>query len=141
MFNLNCILFLSKFKSTKIDQHVNHYAAESLQVVFKRFFFFLHAFLFDINNFWTELLKPIDGTQIGTSTPGQSGPGSNDNKKVLHGSQIFRINHLFIFTRRTPLFREGLTGINSQSSRSDKKSTFWLLIFKIGWLFRLGRLL
>ena len=28
----------------------------------------------------------IDGTLIGTTTPGQSGPGSNNNKEILHTS-------------------------------------------------------
>ena len=34
---------------------------------------------------WLNLsIWPIDNTLTGTTTPGQSGPGSYDNKKVLH---------------------------------------------------------
>ena len=49
----------------------------------------LHLFLYNTNNFiWTRLndtssIWSIDWTLTGTTTPGQSGPGSNGNKGVL----------------------------------------------------------
>ena len=33
----------------------------------------------------------LDWTITGTTTPAQSGPGSNDNERVLHISQSFRM--------------------------------------------------
>ena len=35
-------------------------------------------------------MRPIDGTVTGTTTPGQSGPESNDHEGVFHTSQISR---------------------------------------------------
>ena len=35
-------------------------------------------------------MKPINGTQTGTTTSGQSEPWSNDNEGVLHIPQISR---------------------------------------------------
>ena len=39
------------------------------------------VFLYNTNNLQTDL---FDGALIGTTTLGQSGPGSNDNEVALH---------------------------------------------------------
>ena len=41
------------------------------------------VFLYNTNNFLNSSIWPIDGTQTGTTTPGQSEPGSNIKKGVL----------------------------------------------------------
>ena len=53
---------------------------------FKRFFFFLHKVLLNINNIQTVL----DGPLKGTITPGQNGPKSHGNERVCHTHQISR---------------------------------------------------
>ena len=50
-------------------------------------------------------IEPIDRTLSGATTPGQSGPGSNSNKKVLHIPQGSRpkasLSGCFVFISRT----------------------------------------
>ena len=35
-------------------------------------------------------IRPIDGTQTGTTYPDKSGPGSKSNEGILNALQIFR---------------------------------------------------
>ena len=41
-----------------------------------------------------QIYRPIHGTLSGTTTPGQSGPGSNGNEEVFYTSQISRTRTL-----------------------------------------------
>ena len=71
-----------------------------------------HPLLWSCENYAYFSVWTIHATQIGTSTPGQSGPGSNDNEEFLYTPQISRSNphhHIQVsVTRGTSLsFRGG----------------------------------
>ena len=60
-----------------------------------KYCYFTLVILFNINGFksskWlNSFIWPIDGTQTGATTPGQSRPGSNNNKGVLNILQSSR---------------------------------------------------
>ena len=81
---------LGLFYSSRLENHIHCMFIFTffMQLFLKSFFFALGH----IGNKWfiNKSIWPIDGTLTGTTTPGQSGTGSNGNKRVLHSPQSSR---------------------------------------------------
>ena len=72
--------FMGKGLGNAFISHLNlHYFC---MVVSKEIFFSFGPI--ECEQFLNRALCPIDGTLIGITTAGQSGPGSNDNESVHH---------------------------------------------------------
>ena len=54
------------------------------------FFGGVHTALSSANDFQTNLLFPIDGTQTGTTSSAQNAPGNYSNERVFHTPEISR---------------------------------------------------
>ena len=61
----------------------------------------------------------MEGVQPGTTTPSQSGPGSNSNERVLHPSQIAIESRRPTFKEVLPVYKRHSQRIVSSSPRQD----------------------
>ena len=94
------ILCIEVRKSRSFKVHIYIFVHMFLKkLVCSILFFFVVFYLFifwgshrpiKYNRFLKRSIWPIDRTLKGTITLGQSGPGSNDSKGILHTPEIFR---------------------------------------------------
>ena len=79
---------INKLHLSNLDNW-NHIRCTFYLQLFLKGYFFFYTVLLNTDNFFDSSIWSIDGAKINMTTPGHSGPESNDNEGVFHTSQIW----------------------------------------------------